>query len=122
MFKCLTLAALCLAASPSYAGELFALQAESVDVGSFHGIVFYTSEPDGYRVVATISDGESGVSVRFEATLSETQKLSISVPGKLGEQSEVVEISHGGGKLVIAPAQHAATGELIIAGPPSTDQ
>ena len=43
--------------------------------------------------------------VRFEVTLTETQKLSISVPGKLGEQSQVLEMSHVGTKLVIAPPQ-----------------
>jgi hypothetical protein len=105
MVKYILLAALCLAAAPVHAGELVSLQAESVDIGSFHGIIYYTSEHDGFRVVATIADGDEGLPVRFEAILTETQKLSISVPGKLNEQSRVLEISRAGDKLVIARPQ-----------------
>ncbi len=93
MFRYISLAALCLAATPTYAGELNALEGGSIEIGSFHGVVFYTSEPDGYHIVATIADGEAGLPVRFEATLTETQKVSISVPGNLGEQSHVLEFS-----------------------------
>ena len=103
--KYIFLSALCLAAAPLHAGELVALEAESIDIGGFHGIVYYTSEHDGYRVVATIADGDVGLPVRFEAILTETQKLSISVPGKLNEQSRVLEISRAGDKLVIAGLQ-----------------
>ena len=95
----------CLAATPVHAGELNALEAESIAVGSYHGIVYFTSADDGYRVVTTIANGEAGLPVRFEATLTETQKLSVTVPGKLGEQSQVLEMSHVGTKLVIARPQ-----------------
>jgi hypothetical protein len=102
--------------TPVQAGEITDLQAESIDVGDFHGIVFYTDEHDGYRVVATIAQGETGLPVRFEATISETQKLSISVPRKLGERSHVIEISRAGGKLLVArPSQLPSNGEVIIA-------
>ena len=106
MFRYVCLAALCLATAPVQAGELGVLQAEAIDVGSFHGIVYFTLEHDGYQVVATMSDGEGGLPVRFEATLTEGQKLSISVPGKLGEQSRVVQISRGTSKLVIEAQDH----------------
>jgi hypothetical protein len=76
---------------------------------------------DGYRVVATIADGETGLPVRFQATLKGSQKLSISVPGNVGEQSHLVVISRAGAGLVIEQRPPAAPmgGELIIAGPPS---
>jgi hypothetical protein len=112
-----SLAALCIAATPVHADELVALQAGTIDVGSFHGIVFYTQEHDGYRVVATISDGEAGLPVRFEATLADGQRLSISVPGNLGEQSQVVQISRDAGMLVVtADPQPADVKEVVVNG------
>ena len=103
MRKYISLVALCLTLTPVQAGEITDLQAESIDVGEFHGIVFYTGEHDGYRVVATIAQGETGLPVRFEATLIEAQKITITVPGKLGEISKVIELTRVGSKLVVGP-------------------
>src|SRR5262245_15171601 len=108
MLRYLMLAALSLAVTPAHAAELIALQGGSIEVGSFHGVVFYTNEPDGYHVVATIADGEAGLPVRFEATIVGNQKLLISVPGKLGGQSDVIEIARAGGRLAIAPPPPAS--------------
>jgi hypothetical protein len=91
--------------APAYGGEVGDLQAESIDLGGFRGVVYYTSENGGYHVVATIAEGETGLPVRFEATLTETQKITISVPGKLGEMSRVLEMSGAHGKLVVANPQ-----------------
>ena len=104
MYRYAFLAAICLLITPANAGEVDQFSAESISVGGFHGILYYTNEQDGYHVVSTISEGESGLPVRFEATITETQRLTISVPGKLGEQSQELEISRAGGKLVIAPS------------------
>ena len=68
MSKYIALAMLCLAATPGQAGELSAMEAGSVDLGGFYGVVYYTNEQDGYHVIATIAEGESGLPVRFEAT------------------------------------------------------
>ena len=54
---------------------------------------------DQYDVVATVAEGETALPVRFEATLAEAQKLTISVPGRMGEKSRSFEISRVGGKL-----------------------
>ena len=83
------------------------------------GVVYYTSENGGYHVVATIAEGETGLPVRFEATLTETQKMTISVPGKLGEMSHVLEMSGAGGKLVVADPQPPIN-EIAIASPPAS--
>ena len=120
MFRYVCLAALCFAATPAWAGELSPLEAESIDIGGFHGIVFYTNDHDAYRVVATFVEGENGLPVRFEASLAEAQKISISVPGKLGEQTQVVEILPAAGKLIVAAAH--TTEELVVAGPVGTVQ
>jgi hypothetical protein len=105
MYKYALLWALCLGAPPVLAGELVDLQAESVEIGGFRGVVYYTTDHDGYRVVATIAEGKTGLPVRFEAVLAEAQKVTISVPGKLGEMSHVLELSRAGGKLVVSEPQ-----------------
>jgi hypothetical protein len=102
MRNCIALAVLCLAGTSGQAGELTVLQAASIDVGGYHGVAYYTSESAGYRVVATIAQGETGLPVRFEATLTEAQKVTITVPGRLGESSHVFELTRTGGKLVVA--------------------
>ncbi|MER8441075.1 hypothetical protein NKH36_08735 [Mesorhizobium sp. M1312] len=61
----------------------------------------YTDENDGYRVIATIADGEAGLPVRFSATLAEGQSTTISVPGKLGEPEQSLELSRSGDKLTV---------------------
>ena len=107
MRNCIGFAVLCLAATSGQAGELTVLQAASFDVGGYHGVAYYTSEFDGYRVVATIAQEETGLPVRFEATLTEAQKITITVPGRLGEKSHVFELTRAGDKLVVASPEHA---------------
>jgi hypothetical protein len=43
--------------------------------------------------------------VRFEATLTDSQKVTISVPGNPGEKSRIVEISRSGDKLMLIEPQ-----------------
>ena len=114
MRNCIALAALCLAGTSGQTGELDVLQAASFDVGGYHGVAYYTSESDGYRVVATIAQGETGLPVRFEATLTEAQKITITVPGQLGEKSHVFELTRTGGKLLVVSPEPAAK-ELTVA-------
>jgi hypothetical protein len=108
MRKYIGLAIFCLAATPLHAGELPAMAGESIDLGGFRGVVYYMSEHDGYRVVATLAEVEAGLPVRFSATLAENQSLTISMPGKLGEPSQALEISRVGDKLILAKAARAA--------------
>jgi phosphoribosylcarboxyaminoimidazole (NCAIR) mutase len=95
------LAAICLATSPLHAGELSAMAGDSIDLGRFHGVVYYTSKDEGYQVVVTIADGEAGLPVRFSATLAENQSATISVPSKSGEPGRSLEISRSGDKLAL---------------------
>jgi hypothetical protein len=121
MVKYISFAALLLGTMPAGAAELKALDAASFDVGAYHGVIYFTDEQDGYRVVATIADGETGLPVRVEATLQDAQNLSISVPGKLGEQSQVFVVSRAGAELVIQPTPILKE-ELVIAAPSSAGQ
>jgi hypothetical protein len=97
-------AAFGLAVSPLHAGELSAMAAESVDLGRLHGVLYYTNENDGYRVIATLADGEAGDPMRFSATLAEGQSATISVPGKLGEPDQRLEMLRSGDKLTVTEA------------------
>jgi hypothetical protein len=94
------MAAFLIAASPLHAGELSAMAGESIDLGRFSGVIYYTSADDGYRFVATIADG-GATPVRFSATLAENQSATISVPGKLGEPDHSFEIARSGDKLTV---------------------
>ncbi|NGN44637.1 hypothetical protein G6N74_26610 [Mesorhizobium sp. CGMCC 1.15528] len=93
-----------LAASSAHAGELSAMAGESIHIGGLHGVFYYTDENDGYRVIATIAEGEAGVPVRFAATLAEGQSATISVPGKFGGPGQSFEMSRSGDKLVVTRA------------------
>ena len=94
--------ALVAAAVTAQASELVPYAGETIALGSFRGNGYYIDGQDGYRVVATLAEGETGVPVRFEATLADHQSFTISVPGKLGEQSEVLEISRAGNKVIMS--------------------
>lgn len=94
------LAAFLLIASPLHAGELSAMTGESIDLGRFHGVIYYTSTDGGYQVVTTIADGEAAP-VRFSATLADNESATISVPGKLGEPGQSLEISRSGDKVTL---------------------
>jgi len=102
------LAAFGLFASPLHAGEVSAMTGSSIDLGGFQGVVYYTSEEDGYRVVATIADGEEGSPMRFSTVLAEDQSATISVPGRAGEEARTLQISRTGDRLVLTEAGHAS--------------
>lgn len=73
MNKYFALAALIFTVSPAYAGDVGEFQAATINLEPFQGIIYYTNESDGYHVVATVAEGETGLPVRFEATLAEAQ-------------------------------------------------
>ena len=98
----LAVMALLAVAATAQAGELVPSAGETIELGGFRGNGYYIDGQDGYRVVATLAEGEAGVPVRFEATLADHQSFTISVPGKLGEQSEVLEISRAGNKVIMS--------------------
>jgi hypothetical protein len=92
-----------LAATPcAHAGELVPYHAESIALGSIRGVTYFTRLTDGFRVVTTLADGETGLPVRFETTLADRQSLTISVPGTSGGPGQVVLISRTGDKLILS--------------------
>ena len=105
MYNYIALAALCAAATSAHAGELAPFEAESIELGSVRGVTYYVESPSGYRVVTTLADGGVSLPVRFEATLSDKQRLTISAPGRLGEKSTALEIMRAGDKLILSRTQ-----------------
>jgi hypothetical protein len=94
------------AATAAHAGELALYGGESIELGSIRGVAYYVESASGdFRVVTILADSEAGLPVRFEATLADKQRLTISVPGKLGAKSKALEISRTGDRLILTRPQ-----------------
>lgn len=79
-------------AGAAQADGLRPIEARSIDLGAVTGTAYYTADPDGYRVVATLAQG-AGTPVRFEAVLTPGQSISLSTPAEVGVAADTVEIS-----------------------------
>jgi len=86
-------AAFALAAiGPAQAEGLKPLQGQVIDLGHVSGVVYYTVERDGFRVVATLAKkGEDAVPVRVVAVLAPGQSLTLSIPHEAGTPPEAVD-------------------------------
>ncbi len=103
-FGIAALAGLALSAS-ALAGDLKPIAAESIALGGVVGTAYYTVEPDGFRVVATLASGEDATPVRFTATLQPGQRTTISVPRASGEGPLEVEFARQGDTLRVTRDQ-----------------
>src|SRR5580692_10315255 len=93
----LTLASLGTAAQ---ANGLKPIEGRSVNLGDVSGVVYYTIEPDGFRVVTTLAEGEAGTPIRFVSVLAPGQRVVLSTP----HQSGALEISRNGDSLLVRKA------------------
>ncbi|HYG88520.1 MAG TPA: hypothetical protein VD978_19935 [Azospirillum sp.] len=91
-------------ASAAHAADLQPVQAHSIDLGNHSGIAYYTIENDGFRVVATLAEGEAGTPVRVEATLAPDQKIILSVARSHGQAPAKVQISRENGQVLVRDA------------------
>ncbi len=91
-----------LAPTGGHAGELRPEEGHSFDLGSSRGVAYYTVEPEGYRVVATLA-AENASPVRVTAVLRADQSVTLSVPGALGEGSASLRIDRAGDHVTVAP-------------------
>ncbi|MDF2996359.1 MAG: hypothetical protein K0R27_1996 [Xanthobacteraceae bacterium] len=85
------------------AAELQPAEPHAIEIDGVKGVAYYTVERDGYRVVATLADGE-GQPVRFVGTLAPGQKLTISVPREEGGVPVATEIARAGDKVFVTSA------------------
>ena len=84
------------------------IEGRTIDLGDLSGVAYYTVEHDGFRVVATLAQGEAGTPVRFEALLAPGQSVVLSTPRGVGVAPVAVEISRQGDQVLVsdAPATH----------------
>ena len=77
---------------------------KSIDLGTFGGIAYYTVKPEGYQLVVTLTPSGAETPVRFIATLTPGQSVTLSTPRKLGEPAIEVSFKHqGDGLFVVFP-------------------
>jgi hypothetical protein len=93
----------CLAFTPiAAASELTPNSAQSVHLAGVTGIVYYTVEDNGYKIVATLASSPNEQPIRFVATLAEGQRMLISVPQPAGQPLLDLEILHKGDALLVS--------------------
>jgi hypothetical protein len=88
-------------AGTTHAAELAPIQPQSIDLGEVSGVAYYTAERDGFHVVATLAQGETGTPVRFQAVLDPGQSLVLSTPRGVGLPPVAVRISRRGNSLLV---------------------
>ena len=108
-------AALALAIAGSASAEVLKpvqardINAQGIDLGAVSGVVYYTPEPDGFHVVATLAQGgKDAVPVRVEAILAPGQSVVLSTPHGVGEAPETVQISRRAETVLVHKATAAA--------------
>ncbi|UVC19396.1 hypothetical protein [Mesorhizobium onobrychidis] len=68
----------------SAAAGLAPASGHSIHLPGFDGVIYYTVEQSGYRVVATLASGADELPIRFISTLGPGQRMAISVPQSIG--------------------------------------
>jgi hypothetical protein len=79
------------------------MEGKSIDLGEISGIAYYTVEPDGFHVVATLAQGEAGTPIRVVSVLAPGQRVVLSTP----QQAGAIEISRKGGSVLVRKANTA---------------
>ena len=92
----LTLASL----GTAHANGLRPIEAKSIDLGEVSGVAYYTVEPDGFRVVTTLAQGEAGTPIRIVSVLAPGQRVVLSTP----RQANALEISRTGDSVLVRKA------------------
>jgi hypothetical protein len=88
----------------AHANGLRPIEGRSIDLGGVSGVVYYTAEPDGFRVVTTLAQGEAGTPIRFVSVLAPGQRVVLSTPHQPG----ALEISRNGDMLLVRKANALA--------------
>ena len=87
----------------AHADGLRPIEGKSIDLGGMSGIAYYTVEPDGFHVVATLAQGETGTPIRVVSVLAPGQRVVLSTP----QQAGAIEISRSGNSLLVRKANTA---------------
>jgi hypothetical protein len=88
----------------AHAGEIPPLEAKSIDLGAVSGVAYYIVERDGFRVVAILAQGETGMPVRFETLLAPGQSVVLSTPRDEDAVGKAIEISRRDDQVLVQDA------------------
>lgn len=97
------LAALALLAASTVTAHAEAPVAYPIALGDLHGVAYYTVEPEGIHVVATVMEGEGGSPMRSSALLRPGQTMRLSSPGEVGQPATELELRADADRLEITP-------------------
>lgn len=84
----------------AHADGLRPIEAKSIDLGDVSGVAYYTIERDGFHVVTTLAQGESGTPIRVVSVLAPGQHVVLSTPHQTG----ALEISRNGDSVLVRKA------------------
>ena len=84
----------------AHADGLRPIEAKSIDLGELSGVAYYTVERDGYRVVTTLAQGETGTPIRIVSVLAPGQSVRLSTPHEQG----ALEIGRKGDSVFVRKA------------------
>jgi hypothetical protein len=73
------------------------IEAKSIDLGEVSGVAYYTVERNGFRVVTTLAQGETGTPVRIISVLAPGQSVVLST----SQQPGGVEIERRGDSVFV---------------------
>jgi hypothetical protein len=77
------------------------MYAQTIDLGEVTGVAYYTVEQDGFHVVTTLVQGETGTPVRVVNVLAPGQSVVLSAARAVGAVPVEVEISRHGDTLLV---------------------
>jgi hypothetical protein len=101
-FRTMLAAAFALASiGAAHAEGLRPTEGRSIDLGALSGVAYYTVERKGFRVVATLAEGQAGTPVRVEAVLAPGHSIVLSVPSAVGIPPNAVEIRRQGDEVFV---------------------
>jgi hypothetical protein len=84
----------------AHADGLRPIAAKSIDLGDVSGVAYYTIERDGFHVVTTLAQGESGTPIRVVSVLAPGQRVVLSTPHQAG----ALEIRRKGDSVLVHKA------------------
>ena len=82
-------------------GDLQPAQAQHIDLGKISGVAYYTVEPDGFRVVTTLTQGEDGTPLRVVSVLAPGQRVVVAAPAESGVAATTIEISRQADQVLV---------------------
>lgn len=98
----LAAAVLLLGVNAAGANNLKPLEAQRIYLGPIVGVAYYTVEPDGFHVVATLAHDETDTHpLRVQAVLGADQGVTFSTPGDSNTAPMSVRIARFGDSVVV---------------------